>query len=403
MQTTQQDIRDKGLLLPQRIHDFLTYADEIDFYYRDGVHQDAVLAATWLRNDDSTGFKGTLQITDAGPYQKIKDIHNAAVDILKKPDLYWESAVEAKSELKKATCSLSQALGKLSACISKLFSSCTKNSTYSEEAIQAYFKNFPALAKAEDWQQIIVQGEKALSAARATKNIQDEAKICAQLTSSYFYQGNYSKAQTCAQRCHVLSKEFTDPSLFVRTLYLESAVQRALAGKEKDVKEQQRLYHQAVEVAKQAAGIYHEKQLNDAGLKGKVFFNLGAAHADNPHGNLEEAARCYALAMESFQSSAEDLARTSIRLAKVHLLRKDYSAVQRTIDAVRHDQLPSRIAMHLEYLEAQLKLELGQFDAALKISSNGLARAKNLGAKEDELRFVELMQNLEYLCAVSKA
>lgn len=46
VQTTEQDVREKGLLLSQRINDtFLKYVDEIKFYYRDGVKQDAVLAA----------------------------------------------------------------------------------------------------------------------------------------------------------------------------------------------------------------------------------------------------------------------------------------------------------------------------------------------------------------------
>jgi predicted ABC-type ATPase len=54
VQTTEQDVKEKGLLLPQRINDtFLKYADEIEFYYRGGVKQDAILAAKWLRNEEN--------------------------------------------------------------------------------------------------------------------------------------------------------------------------------------------------------------------------------------------------------------------------------------------------------------------------------------------------------------
>lgn len=46
VQTTERDIKDKGMLVPQRITDsYLKFADRIDFYYRSGVHEKAVLAA----------------------------------------------------------------------------------------------------------------------------------------------------------------------------------------------------------------------------------------------------------------------------------------------------------------------------------------------------------------------
>lgn len=100
VQTTEQDVKEKGLLLPQRINDtFLKFADEIEFYYRDGVKQDAVLAARWLRNEDVSEFSGTLQILDPQQYEKIKSVHNAAIDVLKKPELLWEEAVESKSKI----------------------------------------------------------------------------------------------------------------------------------------------------------------------------------------------------------------------------------------------------------------------------------------------------------------
>jgi len=95
VQTTEQDVKEKGLLLPQRINDaFLAYADEIEFYYRDGVKQDAQLAAKWIRNKDYSNSSDTLQIIDASRYEKIKTIHNTSVETLGRPDLRWESTVE---------------------------------------------------------------------------------------------------------------------------------------------------------------------------------------------------------------------------------------------------------------------------------------------------------------------
>lgn len=100
VQTTEQDVKEKGLLLPQRINDtYLKYADEIEFYYRDDVHQDAKIAARWLRNSDSTKPLGSLQILDPEKYEKIKCIHNEAAKVLDRPDIYWESSVEQVSQI----------------------------------------------------------------------------------------------------------------------------------------------------------------------------------------------------------------------------------------------------------------------------------------------------------------
>jgi hypothetical protein len=102
IQTTEQDVREKGLLLPQRIADtFLAYADEIEFYYRDGVKKDAQLAATWIRSESSSETLGTLQVVSIPQYEQIKTIHNEATEVLKRPDLRWESTVEKRSRILK--------------------------------------------------------------------------------------------------------------------------------------------------------------------------------------------------------------------------------------------------------------------------------------------------------------
>jgi predicted ABC-type ATPase len=98
VQTTEKDVTEKGLLLPQRIKDtFLKYADEIEFYYRGEVKQDAVLAATWLRNEEGSEKLGTLQIFDKVQYENVKSVHNAAIRAINKPELLWGESVEDSS------------------------------------------------------------------------------------------------------------------------------------------------------------------------------------------------------------------------------------------------------------------------------------------------------------------
>jgi predicted ABC-type ATPase len=96
VQTTEQDVVEKGRILPQRILDtFLAHADEVEFYYRSGVKKDADLAAKWTRNEQTEEKLGTLDIISPAPYGEIKSIHNAAAA----PHLQWERAVEKNSEI----------------------------------------------------------------------------------------------------------------------------------------------------------------------------------------------------------------------------------------------------------------------------------------------------------------
>lgn len=262
------------------------------------------------------------------------------------------------------------------------------------ETIEAYFKNFESLAKTEQWEEIISQGTMALETARKSERPQDEAKICAQLTSTAFYLGDYPRALVYAHRCHELSERFVDSAFFVRALYLESAIHRATAAKNDH---EQASYARAVQIAEEALLVYQTKGVDNRNLEGKVYFNLGAAHADNPKGDLVRAEDSYIKALECFKitQATDDLIRTHMRLGKIYLLQKKYDLSQKIIDEVRPQIMTERLAMHADYLEAQLKFAVNDIDTAIKIAGTGLARAKALKAKEDECRLASLLQTIE--------
>ncbi len=71
------------------------------------------------------------------------------------------------------------------------------------DIIKTYFKNFETLTKSENWNEIVSQGMTALKAAQESGRMQDQARICAQLASTTFYQGNYSQALEYANQCYV--------------------------------------------------------------------------------------------------------------------------------------------------------------------------------------------------------
>lgn len=188
-----------------------------------------------------------------------------------------------------------------------------------------------------------------------------------------------------------------EPFLFLRALYLQSAAYRALAAKKDEEKAQQALYLKAVEIAEKAASTYAKKGVGNVDLLGKIHFNLGAAHADNPKGDLKRAMDSYSIASECFEREKEvdDIIRTKIRQGKVYLLQGNYDLSQKSIDECRPQITSERLAMQADYLEAQLKFAIKDIEKAIKVARNGLVRAKALGAKEDELRLTTLLQAIE--------
>lgn len=101
IQTTEKDVREKGLLVPQRILDtYFKFADEIQFYFRAEVQENAVLAASWVKNSDASEKVGTLTIVDVQNYENIKNNHDSFCSQLNKPELRWENTVEKQSLVK---------------------------------------------------------------------------------------------------------------------------------------------------------------------------------------------------------------------------------------------------------------------------------------------------------------
>lgn len=94
VQTTEEDVREKALLVPQRITDtFLKYADQIDFFYRTEFKGDAKLAATWIRGKEMN----RLTIHNREAYDAMVKTHDLICQKLGREDIRWKKAVEHKS------------------------------------------------------------------------------------------------------------------------------------------------------------------------------------------------------------------------------------------------------------------------------------------------------------------
>ena len=149
---------------------------------------------------------------------------------------------------------------------------------------------------------------------------------------------------------------------------------------------QQMSYFHAVKIAEAAARFYEIKASDNHNLRGKIYFNWRAAHAENPKGDLSQARAGYSSALHNFESinAADDVIRTIVGLGKIHLLLKEYSATEDIIHEIRSKVLDVRIVMQVDYLEAQLKCSIGDYSGAIQVAKTDLERAEKLGAKEDK-------------------
>lgn len=266
-----------------------------------------------------------------------------------------------------------------------------------DDLIEIYFDHFKVLSKQEDWVKILEEGQVALEAAKKLNRPIDETRISLQLASTSFYRGDFMQALIYARHGSMLAEEFEDSPLFLRALYLESAAYRALASKEKGEKIEGALYLLAVEIGEKAAHLYAKNGMTNNQLKGKIYFNLGAAYADNPKGDLKKAENCYTTAIACYKNdnSIDDLTRTMIRLGKIYFLQTKYTDCQSILDEVRPFLSHGRLSMHADYLEAQLKLAMNLVEEAYKIAKSGLEKAIFLGAKEDESRLKSLLEKIK--------
>ncbi len=261
-------------------------------------------------------------------------------------------------------------------------------------ALERYYQQFEALKNAEDWNGIVTLGEPAITAAMTMQRSSDAARIHAQLASTYFYKGEYYKTAEHADRCRELSAFLADGRLLVRSQYLQSAAYRALAGKAQN-SQQKYLFDLAVASAQGALRDYNSLDLNDVGLIGKVYFNLGAAYADNPSGDWDEAALCYDMALKHFRtaSGSDGMVRTAIRLARIKLLKGKPQDARALVAEVRPQISSERVRMQLDFLEAQIALVANEPDKARQLAQKALDTANKLGAKEDTIRLQQFLKD----------
>jgi len=87
IQTTDQDVLNKQLMVHERVQDtFVKYANRIDFFFRTAVDAAPILAATWIRHNDG---KTELEVVNQVAYNEMTALHDKVCDGMNKPEHKW--------------------------------------------------------------------------------------------------------------------------------------------------------------------------------------------------------------------------------------------------------------------------------------------------------------------------
>lgn len=242
-----------------------------------------------------------------------------------------------------------------------------------------FFDQFDLL-KPQDWPTVCDLGEKALQDEFLSDP--EKAQVHARLASSYFYLGDYESMIRHIQECRSIALDISSKKYLVRSLYLLSAYYRGNL-----------LFKEAKATISEAIGLI-ESDVEDC-LKAKVFFNAGAAHADDPCGNLFQAIDYYQKAINLLDSTSNDAYRTQIRMAKCWLVLKNYKEAWETLFPLFQVNLELRTYIHLQYVSAQVNVAQGEWETALTQISHALKSAEKLQMKVDIERLIKLKKEIQ--------
>jgi len=237
----------------------------------------------------------------------------------------------------------------------------------------SYFETFAQLREKEAWAEIAILGEESL---RGNPSSEEAARIHGHLASSYFYLGQFAPAERHARACYETACRLRNPDEQAHGLYLLSATARARG-----------------EFAVAKAIAHLALPLAAGETRAKALFNLGAAEAEDPQGDLAAAEAAYREAASLFECG-EDRARCNIRLGKIHLLRGDLSSARALIESTLSTIQNERIRMHATYLVAQIEKGEGNLERAKESGEKALAAAMRLGAKKDAERIRSFLEGL---------
>ncbi|MDF2549429.1 MAG: hypothetical protein K0S07_496 [Chlamydiales bacterium] len=245
-----------------------------------------------------------------------------------------------------------------------------------------YKQKYQELAVKENWSEIIAEGKKD-GAIMEGSDPRVACKIYRHVASCCHYKGLYEESREIAEKIKWLGERLIDRGLQALGLYLQSASERAMAINEKDEEFQQIGFQTAIHLVEDAYSLV-DRETNLDEVKGKVFFNWGAALADNPKGNLKLAIEKYHLALEYYKNADQgyEMARTKERLAEAYFKMNDLERSSELLQEVKAETWTRRLTMLVENLESQIKERQGLSLEAMALRNSSFILMHQLGAAE---------------------
>jgi phosphatidylethanolamine-binding protein (PEBP) family uncharacterized protein len=278
---------------------------------------------------------------------------------------------------------------------SPLLCSFERNS-FIERSPSAFLLDLTRLKKEERWQEIVQEGEKAASHFRDVGEYENEFFVLDELVSHYSRLGKYAIASEKCRRLGEIALILKHNTAIIDSLFKLSVSLRGIADESKNKAQQKLLFAEATRYGELALERCRRDCPSEYQLLGKTLYNIGAANADDPEGDVAKAITYYKEALEIFNANVEmDYARrTEIRLGKAYLLLGKLYQTKEIIEKLEKEPLEKRTYMHWLYLKAQLATREGKNKEAIELSEKGRGLALNLNAKAEKRRFEELLDKL---------
>ncbi|MDF2550583.1 MAG: hypothetical protein K0S07_1650 [Chlamydiales bacterium] len=260
-----------------------------------------------------------------------------------------------------------------------------------------YFDQVTKWQKEDNWPPIIAHGEKALAEMDHYLQplqalIQKEIVIHADLSSIYFYQGQFEEALKQARKCFGLATINNDLSFELKGLYLMSANYRALAGKAENPKIAAKLYKKAISYCEDAVDLMDKSSASNF-FKSKVWFNMGSAQSEYPKGSLRKAKQAFEESIQLLRPTEhpDEIARSYIRLCRIAIKGKDYKEAERLLLKIEPLTRRERTLMQLESLKALYLFEMGRLDLAYQVAKKARERSDRLKARQNREQITKLL------------
>jgi tetratricopeptide (TPR) repeat protein len=246
-------------------------------------------------------------------------------------------------------------------------------------------ENSRTLKKEGCWQSHITLSKKGMEEADKQRRYREKTEIALQVSSSYFYLGDYKTSRILAEEAGSYAQKHEFRKETIESLYLRSGIARAEGRKE------------AVDLARQALTQLETHRPDDRYLRAKIYYNLGAAYSDGAEPNLSKARETLLKSNELYHTlnNHYEIVRSGLRLARVDYLKKDYIKALATIQSVEVYLETPRSSMLYHFAMAKILSRLKKWRQAKTEVLQALSLAGSLGASVDQKRAEQLLHAIE--------